>query len=765
MIGIDEQMCICFWNRAASSTLGWTESEVIKKKVETLLVTQSDQLDFNKKIQSLQSAPSSTRLELQAKMKDGTLYPAEFTFFSVVQTNSLVTVFVWIRSIQEEVGMREKISVLTHAIELTPDPIFAKDVDGRYIMTNYWIPTQLKMTREEVLGKNDYQLYPMELAKRLREADQRVVQAGKAIAMDESGVFGKKSVNLVSTKSPLFDSRGYLKGIVGVSRDVTDEKRYQDQLRVSETRFRKLFEEAPIGIGIFSPSRSLLRFNKAWKNLWDFSSLGKEQLAQKGILPAIQGGFSGRGGPIPSFFYDPIDDGKEESSKRIQAYVYPIQLNVGVISEVILMAWDISDQFRTETTFQLLAETGELLATSLDYRATLERIARIAVKWMEGWCQIFTVDETGEIKQEAAAHPNPEKDLTIKDYLKDLPIDPNADYGVARSIRTGESQFVRSLNPEMILKIVRDPYRAQKTIEIGTSAYMSVPMWLSGKTIGGISLGRIQGSYTEYDLFLAHELARRASLAIHNAKLYKDAQSAIQLRDDFLSIASHELKTPLTSLSLQIQSLRRVAERRTFGTLPPEKLIRMFRTSSDQLNSLTELINTLLDVSRITSGRLDLHFEEFDLVDLIQRVMDRFSEQLKEAGIQTSFQSAESILGRWDRLRIEQVISNFLSNAIKYGRGKPIELSVSVERDEAVFSIQDYGIGIPKEDQSRIFNRYERAVSMYRFGGMGLGLYITYEIVRSHGGKISVQSEVGRGAKFTAYLPRHLKSKKDTKAA
>jgi PAS domain S-box-containing protein len=238
------------------------------------------------------------------------------------------------------------------------------------------------------------------------------------------------------------------------------------------------------------------------------------------------------------------------------------------------------------------------------------------------------------------------------------------------------------------------------------------------------------------------------------SRLLEQLKESLRLRDEFISIASHELKTPLTPLRLHMQILERVLRDPVLAQHPQaERLSRMISTAESQLNRLSGLVDALLDVSRIRVGKLTLEREDVDLSELVLEAIDRFREECKAVGCELTVDRDSRVIGHWDRLRIEQAIANLLTNAMKYGTGRPIRLSVSSEGGIAKMSIQDHGVGIAPEDQERIFNRFERAVSFKSFGGLGLGLYITRQIVEAHGGTISVESRLGDGATFIVRLP------------
>ena len=224
---------------------------------------------------------------------------------------------------------------------------------------------------------------------------------------------------------------------------------------------------------------------------------------------------------------------------------------------------------------------------------------------------------------------------------------------------------------------------------------------------------------------------------------------AVGARDAFLSIASHELRTPLTALKLNLETWQRRGA--DADAQRPVRLERILR----QTERMARLVDSLLDVSRITAGRLKLELEEgVDLAELVREAVERLREQLDSARSQVDLRVEGDTRGRWDRLRLEQVVGNLLSNAVKYGAGAPIEIAVRGDGERVRLTVRDHGIGVPPEDRRRIFERFERLVSNREYSGFGLGLWIVREIVEALGGTIDVDSRPGDGAAFTADLPR-----------
>jgi signal transduction histidine kinase len=253
---------------------------------------------------------------------------------------------------------------------------------------------------------------------------------------------------------------------------------------------------------------------------------------------------------------------------------------------------------------------------------------------------------------------------------------------------------------------------------------------------------------------LARDLASRAAVSLENGRLLFEALDAVRARDEFLAVAAHELRTPLTSLLLHLQMLERAVER---DEPDAQAARRGVGAASGQARRLSALVNGLLDVARLASHRMWLQLEPVDLRALVDGLATTMAPDLQRAGCRLDVTMPdESLTGRWDRVRLEQVLTNILTNAMKFGAGQPIELIVEATEEDVAIAIRDHGIGISKEDQHRIFSRFERAVSSRHFGGLGLGLYIAAQILHAHQGSIRVESEPGHGACFIVELPREV---------
>ncbi len=232
-----------------------------------------------------------------------------------------------------------------------------------------------------------------------------------------------------------------------------------------------------------------------------------------------------------------------------------------------------------------------------------------------------------------------------------------------------------------------------------------------------------------------------------------ELEHAVRMRDDFMSIVSHEVRTPLNGLILETQLRKMHLARDNAAAFTMDKMQAMVERDERQIQSLIRLIEDMLDVSRIRTGKLSIRPGQFDLAQTVAQLLESFSAQISAAQSSVNFTAEQPVVGQWDEFRIEQVISNLLTNALRYGAKKPIDVSVYIESGQAVVDVRDQGIGISEENQQRVFQQFERVSSSHVIAGLGLGLFISEQIVAAHSGTISVQSALGEGALFRVCLP------------
>lgn len=434
----------------------------------------------------------------------------------------------------------------------------------------------------------------------------------------------------------------------------------------------------------------------------------------------------------------------------------PVFDDNGAVELVITISQDVTERRRNERAERALVNVSAALGESLDHAVTLSKVARIVVPSFAAFCFVHLSDGDGAIQPVATAHADPTHVEAFLELDRLFPPDLLDPHGPGKVIHTGEPDLVRDSAGFFaeLSSHERAREHARLFARLGIRSLLCVPLSARGRTLGAITFvaSPLVASYDERDLAFATELGRRAGLAVDNARLYSETRDAVRARDDFLTVASHELKTPLTSMLLAVQSILRGA-RRGDDARAPEPLLAKLAIVDRQSQRLAQLVEQLLDISRVTAGRLVLELEEFELIELCRAVLTRHEDDLRAAGCSIDLRAEAPIEVRWDRTRIEQVLTHLLSNAIKFGRGKPIEVEITAASGRVTLRVRDHGIGIESADQGRIFQRFERAVSARHYGGFGMGLWISRRVVEMLGGTIRVESSPAAGSTFTVELP------------
>lgn len=429
-----------------------------------------------------------------------------------------------------------------------------------------------------------------------------------------------------------------------------------------------------------------------------------------------------------------------------------ITWNKALKREVRARTADLAEAHRNVS---FLAEASIILSESLEYSETLSRVGELCVRHLADWCVIDVLVD-GQIHRVAGAHVSPAKRPLLDTLAERYPAREGGPSPASEVLRTHQPRLYPEMTEEGIRASCENEEHAQLILALGTRSAIVVPLISRGLMLGVLTLGSgVPGRrYGEKELELAQEVARRATVAYDNARLYQQAQEAIRIRDLFLMVAAHELRTPLTSLKLRLSTLRRLAQQAPEQVVRTDALLGALPRIEAQAERLHLLIEQLLDVSHIGAGRFELMREEVELCQVVQGVVEDLREQLLRCGSRLELRTECPAAGWWDRLRLEQVVANLLGNAIKFGAGRPLEVRVEPGPDTVRLIVRDQGIGFPSEAKARIFEKFERAVSERHYGGLGLGLFIARQIVDAHGGTISVESAPGEGSTFTVVLPR-----------
>lgn len=424
---------------------------------------------------------------------------------------------------------------------------------------------------------------------------------------------------------------------------------------------------------------------------------------------------------------------------------------------IISIFKDFTEHKRIDDAVKFLDQANIILSSSLNYEAILYSLANLIVQQRYAdWCFIcFNKKEVSSKLDVITAHRNSHLRKWAKQLFKSFKTEPKDIRKINSVMINGEPETILLMEEDNLSTISNNPEIIEFLQKIKFKSSIMVPIIMRGRVFAVIVLvsSISDRQQIEKDLLMAKEIARRASIAVDNSLLYKNAQNAITSRDEFFSIISHELKTPLTSLSLQIQMSLQKLNPKLNLTIPIEKLIKIFSSSEKQIHRLTRLVDDLLDVSRIQSGNLHYHFSDINISEIVKDSISRLATQLEAANCSLECNIKESVNIHADRERIEQVVENLLTNVIKYAPGGLVQIILDVERDFARFAIIDSGPGIKEEFQNKIFEKFGRVHQENSVSGMGIGLFLVKEIVQAHKGRISLDSMPGMGSKFCIELP------------
>jgi PAS domain S-box-containing protein len=433
----------------------------------------------------------------------------------------------------------------------------------------------------------------------------------------------------------------------------------------------------------------------------------------------------------------------------------------GVIEKgFVLRAWgtqrDVTEQREAAAAAasrsELIAAANDLFVQSLDYEQTLRNLAVLAVPRLADWCAVDIIDDDGSARRLAVEHLDAEKVKDVYALEEKYPSKPDASRGLPLVLRTGKTDWLPVIPSEMLEGVAQSDEHLQMIRGLRLRSYICAPIRAGERILGVLTLVNTRDSriYTEADVFLAEQLAVRAGYAIENARLYAQALEANRAKDDFLATLSHELRTPLTAILGWANLLR-------LSSYDPAMVRGAVDTIEKSAKAQAALIDDILDVSRIVTGKFALQIASMDLVTIVENVLALARPTAQAKRITIAADLPESLPLQADANRVQQIVWNLVSNALKFSKeGGRIDVSVSRKSDEAVIRVRDRGVGIDARMLPRVFDRFWQAdSSTHRLqGGLGLGLAIVKHLTELHGGTVHADSD-GRdkGSTFTIALP------------
>ncbi|WNG60517.1 PAS domain S-box protein [Archangium gephyra] len=656
---------------------------------------------------------------------------------------------------QRDTVQRPSEERLRAMLDQAPAAIFAKDAEGRYLYSNRYQQRLVGRPLEEILGRDDAALFPRPLADALRLQDAQVLE-GHTRTFEEVIEFDTGPRTYLSTKFPLPGGEGLPTALGGISLDITAREQAEQALRESEERFRLLVEGVEdYAIHLLDTEGRIISWNTGAERIMGYT--------QREVL-----------GRHIALFHPPEerDAGQPEQCLRTavtrghcrmegqrvrkdgsrfwaEFVITALRDEAGVLRGFSQFTRDTSRRKRAEQAQAFFLEAGTLLSQSLDVASTLRKITSLAVRHLCDYCMVDLLGEDGQLHRLELAARDPAAQALIE---RARPYPPLMGSGspVSRALENGEALAVPELTPAWLDASARNAEHRAVLEELGPKSVALVPLVARGRRLGIINLAWTRphtvGGFAE-DLEVARGLADRAAVAIDNARLYQQAQEAVRVREDVVAIVSHDLRNPLNAISLSATLLEREAVN--------ERTTRAARRITAAAERASGMIRDLLDFTQArVGGGIPIHPQPLDFHEHVRRVVEEV--RLAWPGRRIDIQASGEGQGEADEGRLAQVVTNLVGNALQHSPpGTPVRVSTRGVDSSLLMEVHNEGPAITAELLPMLFEPYRRgAEAGPGRGSLGLGLYITRQIVLGHGGSVDVCSTPEDGTTFTVRLPR-----------
>ncbi len=634
-------------------------------------------------------------------------------------------------------------------VESLDEGFVALDRDNRVAYMNRAAEELTRQHRYESLGTVQGGLFPLMLG---QLAESKLKQAAsERITVDFENFHEPWKRWFEIKASPSDDG-----GLAIFFRDITERKLSQMALAESEERLRLAQQGAKAGLW----DRDLLRDQSIWSDEY-YALLGLDRSSapsyenflnvihpedRQGVDLAISEAIEKR---------RPVDIQyrimhPEKGIRWISGLGRTIVDESGRPLRVAGIALDITDRKRAEENLRFLSETGATLSALVDRASLMQLVARLAVPFFADYCVVNMINDDGQIERVSYAHEDPSKELLLKELWERYPLDWNSPSMVVQVLRSGKSEILMDVPRAFIERVAHDKAHFRLIEALEPRSCITVPILIREKSVGAIQFTTSQPGrrYSMADIELATEFVRRAAIAADNAQLYQELKESQRQKDNFLAMLAHELRNPLAAI-LYANEISKMTDR---SESPASEII------DRQLANLSHLINDLLDVSRITGDKIQLKNEFIEGAAIVQRALATAHPLIEGRSHELSREiSSEPMPLYVDPTRVEQILVNLLTNAAKYTQeGGKITVRAYPSDGQAVFKVQDTGIGIPSEMLPRVFELFTQVdQSLDRSqGGLGIGLTVVRRLTEMHGGRVSVKSNgLGCGSEFTVVLP------------
>jgi PAS domain S-box-containing protein len=648
-----------------------------------------------------------------------------------------------------------KTAILTSAL----DAIVTIDHEGRIVEFNPAAERLLGFERSRVVGKVMADLI---VPSRLREQHRQGLAS--YLATGATRVIGRRvemaALRADGSELPIELTVTRIAGVepplfTGYLRDITERKRAEKRIRFQADMLDTV-GQAVIATDL---GGSIQYWNRYAESLYGWpavEALGRNVLELVPAPPARE-----QAAEIMSCLRAGKSWTGEVLVQRRDASVFPaLVTNTPVRDErgdlvgIIGLSADISAQKRAEMSQRFLAETSAALVASLDLDALFQQVARRVVPFLADYCFVDVVTDTGALRRVGRAHADPAKEALLAKLERFVPPGQGSGHPVTEAVRTGQVQFVPVVDDAWLEAAATGAEHLQCLRELEVRSLMTVPLLAAERKLGAIMFCHTAASgrrYTDEDLALAEELARRTALALENARLYNAVRDADCRKDDFLAMLAHELRNPLAPIRNAVEIARLIG-------VGDAKLKWAREVIDRQVTHMSRLVDDLLDVSRITRGKIQIQMQPVEVTAVVARAVET-SRPLIEARRHelTVSVPADPIEIEADLTRLAQVIANLLNNAAKYtDEGGRIWLTVERQGDEVLFRVRDTGIGIPPDMLGKIFELFtqvDRSLDRSQ-GGLGIGLTLVRTLTEMHKGRVEAFSDgPGRGSEFVVRLP------------